>query len=167
MDPLSFLLAQPTGAAMKTRYPRIGSLVRYAHKLGWLTTIKLSIYDVIQYLGFKLPGHTRLKIKNFEYSVLMRNGTSDRQVLSQIFVYDEFSPITLSNPRNIMDLGANAGYSTAYFLSRYPNAKVLAVEPDQSNYDICCRNLQCYGWRVKVIRGAAWSTCTTLMLDKG
>jgi hypothetical protein len=118
---------------MKTRLPRISSLVRYAHKLGWITTIKLSIYDIIQYLGFKLPVYTRLKIKNFKYSVLMRNGTSDRQVLSQIFVYEEYSPITLSNPRNIIDLGANVGYSSAYFLSRYLNAKVLAVEPDLGN----------------------------------
>jgi FkbM family methyltransferase len=97
----------------------------------------------------------------------MRTGTSDREVLGQIFIQREYEPLELSQPRMILDLGANVGYSSAYFLSKYPTANVLAVEPDPGNYAVCCRNLAPFGQRAKVIQGAAWVERTRLVLERG
>ena len=97
----------------------------------------------------------------------MRAHTSDRDVLWQSFIQGEYEPVRLSNPKMIIDLGANVGYSGAFFLSKYPTATVLAVEPDPDNYAICLRNLAPYGQRAKVIQGAAWPECAKLVLDKG
>jgi len=101
----------------------------------------------------------------------MRLGTSDREVLGQIFIEEEYRPMVLSGvlsrPQAIIDLGANVGYSSAYFLSRYPNATVLAVEPDPGNYAICVSNLAPFGGRSKTVLGAAWPESAKLALDRG
>ncbi|MGC2830246.1 MAG: hypothetical protein WB994_11450, partial [Candidatus Acidiferrum sp.] len=68
----------------------------------------------------------------------MRTHTSDRDVLRQVFIQGEYQAVELSNPKTIIDLGANVGFASAYFLSKYPTASVLAVEPDPGNYEVCC-----------------------------
>jgi FkbM family methyltransferase len=70
-------------------------------------------------------------------------------------------------PRAILDLGANVGYTSAFFLSRYPGARVVAVEPDRGNYEVCCHNLAPFGARAKVIHGAAWPEPAKLEVVKG
>jgi hypothetical protein len=45
------------------------------------------------------------------------------------------------------------GYASAYFLSKYLTARALAVDPDLRNYAICCKNLEPFGERAKVIQG--------------
>jgi FkbM family methyltransferase len=99
--------------------------------------------------------------------MLMRSHTSDRTVLGQVFIEREYEPVELSNPSMILDLGANVGYSSAYFLSKYPTASVLAIEPDPGNYEICRRNLAPFGRRATVIHGAAWPERTKLILHRG
>ena len=56
-------------------------------------------------------------------------------------------------PRNsVIDCGAYVGYSALYFLNRFPQAVVLAVEPSPDNAALYQRNLQPYHERVQVIR---------------
>jgi FkbM family methyltransferase len=109
----------------------------------------------------------KLKIKNAEYPIFMRVGSSDREVLGQVFIEEEYESVAVGRPRTILDLGANVGYSSAYFLSKYPTASLVAVEPDPSNYAICCRNLEPFGGRAKVVHGAAWPERSKLVLDRG
>jgi FkbM family methyltransferase len=66
-----------------------------------------------------------------------------------------------------LDLGANVGYTSAYFLSCFPTASVLAVEPDPANFEILRKNLAQYGERAKVLRGAVWSHNSRLKLSRG
>src|SRR5262252_8147645 len=143
---------------------QIAEIRRYARKIGWPAAIRLRSVDVRVRTGLAKPSSVELRLKNAEHPVLMRTHTSDRDVLRQIFIDDEYAPIELTSLRWIVDLGANVGYSSAYFLSKYPNANVLAVEPDPSNYAICCRNLEPFGRRAKIIHGAAWPQCTNLVL---
>lgn len=57
----------------------------------------------------------------------------------------------------IIDCGANVGYSAAYFLSRYPQATLVAVEPDPQNFMVLKANLQAFGKRAICRRSAIWS----------
>ena len=89
-------------------------------------------------------------------------------VFSQIFAWDEYACLrSIPSPRWILDLGANVGYSSAYFLSCFPDASVIAVEPDPENYSLCRRNLAPYGKRARVVLGAAWSCRARLALRRG
>jgi len=95
--------------------------------------------------------------------------SSDEHVFDQIFVRQEYALVRdlLKEQQTILDLGANVGYASAYFATCYPSARILAVEPDPSNYQLCVRNLAPYGARVKTLQGAVWSACGRLALSRG
>jgi len=144
------------------------SLIRtYARTLGWPAAIRLRYFDLrVRAHTGKAP-HVQIRVKNASHPLLMRPGTSDREVLGQIFIEEEYRPMVLSRPQAIIDLGANVGYSSAYFLSQYPEATVLAVEPDPGNYAICVSNLAPFGSRGKAVLGAAWPESSKLALNRG
>lgn len=103
-------------------------------------------------------GEHYLRPSGLRYGVLGRNGSTDYSVYRQIFVEEEYQCIKSgTDPEWIVDLGANVGYSSAYFLSRFPKACVLALEPDDANYRMLRRNLSPYGGRVRTFQGAIWS----------
>jgi FkbM family methyltransferase len=144
------------------------SLIRnYAHSIGWPAAIRLRFYDLLARVPARKYSLVQLKLKNARFPIQMRLGSSDREVLGQVFIHKEYQSIILSHPRVILDLGANVGYSSAYFLSKYPTAVVLAVEPDPNNFAICCRNLEPFGGRARVVLGAAWPECAKLVLERG
>lgn len=60
--------------------------------------------------------------------------------------------------RTIVSLGANAGYATADFACRYPQARIIAVEMDPENARLCERNTAFARERVTVVNAAVWST---------
>jgi FkbM family methyltransferase len=89
-------------------------------------------------------------------------------VFDQIFVFQEYSCLRdLKEPSLVLDLGANVGFSTVYFLNAFPKARIVAVEPDGRNLAICKTNLSPYGARVLLLHGAVWSRPATLRLLKG
>jgi FkbM family methyltransferase len=49
-------------------------------------------------------------------------------VIRQIFVGREYVPPHGLNPKIIVDLGSNAGFSVLFFKSLYPDARIIAVE---------------------------------------
>jgi FkbM family methyltransferase len=65
----------------------------------------------------------------------------------------------------IIDCGANVGYSSAYLLSRYPRARLFAVEPDPENFRILMKNLEPYGERCTAINAGVWSSSVGLVLS--
>ena len=96
--------------------------------------------------------------------------SSDIDLFQNIFLRGEMDfwrSKTDKSPRVIVDLGANVGYTSAVFLSLFPRAFVLAVEPDPDNVEICKRTLAPYGDRVKIIEGAVWHSCGQLALSRG
>lgn len=104
-----------------------------------------------------------LRSKLASYELIARSGSSDREVFDQIFIEQEYNFIPPLNPNCIIvDAGANVGYSSAYFLSRYPNCKVIAVEPDPGNFEILKRNLRPFGRRVELLNKALWNENTFL-----
>jgi FkbM family methyltransferase len=89
-------------------------------------------------------------------------------VFAQIFLFEEYHCLRdMREPLLVLDLGANVGFSAAYFLSVFPQARVVAVEPDEENVAMCRANLAPYGNRALVVHGAVWSKRTELYLTRG
>jgi FkbM family methyltransferase len=145
----------------------VATLRTYARAIGWSAALKLRFCDLRARIRAGGASCLKLKPTNSAHPVLMRTRTSDREVLGQVFIQREYEALRLNQPKMILDLGANVGYSSAYFLSRYPTASVLAIEPDHGNYAVCCQNLEPYGSRAKVVHGAAWSERSKLVVDRG
>lgn len=95
--------------------------------------------------------------------------STDEFVFDDIFVQKQYAPVCeqIKDPRFVLDLGANVGYASVFFANQYGAARILAVEPDPLNFEVCCRNLNSYGERVKVLKGAVWPYCSRLALSYG
>ena len=106
-------------------------------------------------LGFPEPAVWRVRPRQVLYPLQARlRGSSDMSVFDQIFLFQEYSCLRdLKEPSLVLDLGANVGFSTAYFLSAFPKARIVAVEPDERNLAICKSNLSPYGDRVLLLHG--------------
>lgn len=104
----------------------------------------------------KAPFH--LNSRRSLFPLLCRRNTSDLDVFRQIFVQREYKCIDdVKDASVIVDCGANVGYSSAYFLSRFLNAQVIAVEPDPDSFEILKKNVEPFGNRITPIRAAVWS----------
>jgi FkbM family methyltransferase len=98
-----------------------------------------------------------LTSKMLAFPVRSRPLSSDIGVFTQFFFFDEYRCLSrLRNPKLILDLGANVGYSSAYFLSRFKDCSVIAVEPDPANFIELQKNVAPYRSRVKTIQAAVW-----------
>jgi FkbM family methyltransferase len=71
------------------------------------------------------------------------------------------------NVRVILDCGANVGITALYFASRYPNARIYSVEPNEKNFEMLKRNTAAEP-RIVPIRGAVVGhSRTTVRLTMG
>jgi predicted O-methyltransferase YrrM len=57
----------------------------------------------------------------------------------------------------IIDCGANIGLSGVWYSRQFPEAKIIAVVPDQSNLEIASKNLAAYP-NVTLVSGGVWDT---------
>jgi len=48
------------------------------------------------------------------------------------------------DPKVIVDCGANIGLASIYFKSRFPDSKIVAIEPEKNNFDLMKKNLDAY-----------------------
>ncbi|GAB4165204.1 MAG: hypothetical protein Fur0032_01800 [Terrimicrobiaceae bacterium] len=72
--------------------------------------------------------------------VRVRTGTTDLEVAAHSFLRREFDQLPLSDPRTIVDAGANIGASSMALARRFPDARVLAIEPDPANFSLLVHN---------------------------
>ncbi len=114
------------------------------------------------------PGGYYLTARTAAHPVFVRPGTSDPVVFRQIFIEREYACLDdLPDPGLVIDCGANVGYSSAYFLSRFSTCRVVAVEPDPDNFRVLERNLAPYGGRATAVRAGVWPYPTRLALRPG
>jgi FkbM family methyltransferase len=94
-----------------------------------------------------IPGHS--------VCVLVRPGTTDVAVFNTTYRSKQYDYDFAKPPKVIVDAGAYTGLSAAYFASRYPEAKVIAIEPDSANFDLLLRNTSALA-NVHAVRAALW-----------
>jgi FkbM family methyltransferase len=104
-----------------------------------------------------------LRVDGIKTPMYVRWRTSDLSVFRQIYVLGEYDCDLPSEPSVIIDAGANIGLTSILYANRYPNAKILAIEPEGSNFEMLARNVQVYS-RVQALRAALWSEDTDLQL---
>jgi len=109
-----------------------------------------------------------LTARQCEHPLRLRAGSSDLDVFRQIFIEQEYHSLSdLDDPRSMIDLGANVGFSSAWFLSRYPSLGVIAVEPDPDNVAAMRVNLAPFGDRVEIRESGVWSRPVPLRVLRG
>jgi FkbM family methyltransferase len=133
--------------------------------LGLNPTLKTRFFEGIPAIA---PEIYALSPAGIEHHVWLRTGTTDHLVFQQIFLEEQYGCIDANHePLLILDCGANVGFSSVYFLNRFPRARVIAVEPDSGNAEMCRRNLAPYGERAVVRETAIWSHPALLAVEHG
>jgi FkbM family methyltransferase len=108
-------------------------------------------------------GDLVLQPRGLDHPVIVRHGTTDAIVFDNNLVRRSYACIVLRGPpRFIIDAGAYAGYASAYFLSTFPNARLVALEPEPANAAVARRNLAPYGARATLLEAGLWPRCARL-----
>lgn len=111
-------------------------------------------------------------------TVTLRHDSADGDVIRQVFrdrqfdidrfpqaenVQAAYQRILLTGKKPlIIDCGANNGASCLWFARRFPEAQIVAVEPEPANVAMC--RLNCRGIRVEVIEAAIGSRAGSVAL---
>lgn len=82
--------------------------------------------------------------KEFQQNVYLRKKSSDIATFYQVLFNLEYQLTIKEEPSVIIDLGANIGLASVFFLNKYPNSIVIAVEPEKSNFDCLLKNTKEY-----------------------
>lgn len=85
-----------------------------------------------------------MRIPGLTHPVCCRAGTSDCDVVRQIFVDDELGFDISRPPATIVDAGANIGLASIRFAQRWPDAIIHAIELDPANFELLQRNVAPY-----------------------
>ena len=90
------------------------------------------------------------------HPVYVRPGTTDADIVEAALVRQYHDCLTPTFPVSlIIDAGAYAGYTSVFFANKYPNAQIIALEPDAENYALAKTNLAPY-LQVQLLNAAVW-----------
>lgn len=99
------------------------------------------------YLKHVYSNDGKTRVPRAKFPVHYRKGTFDRYTLKEVFFYEEYNidfPFSSSDPIFIIDAGANIGFTSIYFSNKYPNATIVAIEPEAENFRYLKSNIEAY-----------------------
>jgi FkbM family methyltransferase len=173
----SAILGQGNGMDGLLRVGRIfeqaSHLPKALSKLGVLATAGLLRTHAEEYGSLLLGLHRTPSLRSVRPNacaapIHFRAHTTDINVLQQVFLSGDYECVRdEKDVRTIVDCGANIGCASVWFLNRYPEARVVAVEADLGNFDVCRANLARYGDRAVAIHGAVWPREEPLTVERG
>ncbi|PBB87880.1 MULTISPECIES: FkbM family methyltransferase [unclassified Mesorhizobium] len=144
-------------------YSKLYHIEGLARAIGWKKSISVLLRRV---LGIGAP----MKVRCGGHDLLVRPTDSDLFVISQVFGHCEYQIGEAGqNALNrlakewrrkgfvpvIVDAGANVGYSSIFFSDKYPDALVMAVEPDRRAFEALISNCA-ESEQIVSVYGALW-----------
>jgi FkbM family methyltransferase len=119
----------------------------------------LGVRGVLAVSAYRLTGRPReitAKAKGVRHPVHIRVRTTDASIYREILLRGEYALDLPFTPATIVDAGANIGMASIYYAHRYPEARIVAVEAEQSNFDVLRRNVAPYP-NILPIHAALWN----------
>jgi FkbM family methyltransferase len=136
---------------------RVKGVRDQASGLGWARTVQLRL---LKRLGIK---EIRISVPGIKNRVAVRVADSDIYEFNQSIGPWQESFSLGFEPSVIVDAGANVGYTVLRFFQQFPEARIIAIEPDQTNLKQLAKN--CAGYdKLVVEQKALWSHPTRLAI---
>ncbi len=92
---------------------------------------------------------------------LIRSG--DWQTFFHVIADDGYDFPYVGDASTIIDAGANVGFASIWYATRFPKAKIVALEPDSANFALLQRNVAAYA-NITPVRGALWKENGSIVL---
>lgn len=101
------------------------------------------------------------------------NSSSDIFAFFQVFIANGYQPLidflkqNVINPTVIVDAGANVGYFSLLAMQNWNSDKIIALEPEKSNFNQLKRNSESngFGSKIKLLNAALWTHKKWLSLN--
>lgn len=129
----------------------IKKIVEAASAFGVIGSIKISLLHFLNKRKIDIGIRNSIKIwlREIREYIYIRPYTSDIELVIGIFChrnqngrheYDIEWENKVNNPLNIIDAGANIGVFSMMYTKKFPDAKIVAFEPEDSNYQMLLKN---------------------------
>ncbi len=117
-------------------------------------------------LQFKKDGYTTVVPRGHKSPFTLRANTVDVAVFRQVFVDREYDHKMLAgiHPKLIIDAGAHIGSTSIFFAAKFPEARIIAIEPAATNFELLKLNTKFYE-NIIPINAALWCEDTQVGLS--
>ncbi|HSH12230.1 MAG TPA: FkbM family methyltransferase, partial [Desulfurivibrionaceae bacterium] len=138
------------------------NLRHYCRSFGWR-----GVEFALKTRSIKEPVEVEVFCPLVGRSVTLRLGTSDLATYEKIFADREYFFEPLTDTKVILDAGANIGLAALFFAARFPEAQIIAIEPEDSNFKLLVKNTAAFP-KIVPIQAALWGEDTRVqVIDPG
>jgi FkbM family methyltransferase len=117
---------------MVNRARRARRDLRYRHAVG---------PRIWKFVADDLIGRSRVVTISIDGRQLcVRTNTPDLEVVNDCLVEREYADVRANDVHVIIDAGAHIGAASMHFAATYPDARIIAIEPQRDNYELMVRN---------------------------
>ena len=105
----------------------------------------------------KLPRYQEGQTTILKYPIKYVDSASFVFIYDEIFIKEIYKFHSQKQSPYIIDAGANIGLSLIYFKQLYPDAQIVAFEPDQQVFDVLAYNVKTFNFnKTTLINKALW-----------
>jgi len=126
----------------------LSQILNFRKKYGLFEAIKV-------YFKLKYCVKGILKLPNIKHPFYYRPKTLDSYTIQEIFGKNEYDFELPFIPKYIIDGGANIGLTSIFFANKYLDSKIIAIEPEENNFNLLKRNTIKYK-NISIVKNAIW-----------
>jgi len=105
------------------------------------------------------------ELRKFYHPIIIRRNAADDVAFQQVFLTKNYQIGELGfKPRSIVDVNAYVGYSSMYFNSVYPEARIACIEANASNFATLQKNTQ-YIPAITRFTNCLWSEAAEVQIN--
>ncbi len=144
------------GRLLRRIWRALGLIPPYARWVGFRGAAQLALAPLVS-------EEKPVRVTLCGHKIWVRAGTRDLGVAVHCLGEHQYESIECRAPKVIIDAGANIGAVSVFFARRYPQARILAIEPERRNYEMLVRNVK--DWpRVVPVQAALWGSRAVMPL---
>ncbi|MBS1191420.1 MAG: hypothetical protein H6R10_3212 [Rhodocyclaceae bacterium] len=126
------------------------SVRHYRHAVGLR-----GLFSAVRGKAARSPILLEIRRRDLRFPCYLRVPSTDVSAFEQIFIQRQYDFAVRDAPGTIVDAGANVGLAAIHFANRFPAARIIAIEPEDGNFEILQRNVRPYG-NIIPLRAALW-----------
>jgi FkbM family methyltransferase len=108
-----------------------------------------------------------VRVETPDGPVWLRPGTTDQNIFDQVLGPEGMIPVGDGAARFIIDAGAHIGLASVLFASRFPSARIVAIEPQADNFAMLERNTARFPGICPIRAGLWWHGATLKIQNPG
>ena len=90
------------------------------------------------------PLEVVVAVDGISHVINLRLRTTDVSLFDEIILNSEYSFEPARPPQIIVDAGANIGMTSVFYANKFPGAKIIAIEPEEANFEMLKKNAAHY-----------------------